>query len=145
MKFFFRIALGGATGHKTFARDLGVLVKAAELNKVTSRSSAFILPNGNRGDRKKARLKHLLETWPLEKISWRSGKNSRLQIATHAGGFEGGIRRCKITTLAHRNFSAKAKGFELRWRRHARRPDHAEADAARRGDCRPLWFRAKSG
>jgi len=33
------------------------------------------------------------------------------------------------------NFSAKAKRFELRWRRHARRPDHAEADAARRGDC----------
>src|SRR4029079_17778023 len=33
---FFRFALGGATGHKAFARDLGVLVKPAELNKVVS-------------------------------------------------------------------------------------------------------------
>jgi len=32
----FRIALGGATGHKTFARDLGVLVKPGEINKVVS-------------------------------------------------------------------------------------------------------------
>ena len=30
----FRIALGGATGHKAFARDLGVLVPPAEFNKV---------------------------------------------------------------------------------------------------------------
>ncbi|HZF01735.1 MAG TPA: NirA family protein [Methylomirabilota bacterium] len=64
---FFRIALGGATGHKTFARDLGVLVKAAELNKVIVALVRIYIANGNRGDRKKARLKHLLETWPLEK------------------------------------------------------------------------------
>ena len=31
---YFRIALGGATGHKAFARDLGVLVPPAEINKV---------------------------------------------------------------------------------------------------------------
>src|SRR5436190_309975 len=30
----FRIALGGATGHKAFARDLGVLVPPADINKV---------------------------------------------------------------------------------------------------------------
>ena len=33
-EIFFRIALGGATGHKAFARDLGVLVQPAEINKV---------------------------------------------------------------------------------------------------------------
>ena len=64
---FFRIALGGATGHKAFARDLGVLVKPAELNKVTVAIVRVYIANGNRTDRKKARLKHLLETWPLEK------------------------------------------------------------------------------
>ena len=63
---FFRIALGGATGHKAFARDLGVLVKPAELNKVVSAIVRVYIANGNRGDRKKARLKHLLETWTLE-------------------------------------------------------------------------------
>lgn len=64
---FFRIALGGATGHKAFARDLGVLVKPAELNKVIAAIVRVYIANGNRGDRKKARLKHLLETWSLEK------------------------------------------------------------------------------
>jgi ferredoxin-nitrite reductase len=66
-EIFFRIALGGATGHKAFARDLGVLVKPAELNKVIVALISVYIANGNRGDRKKARLKHLLETWSLEK------------------------------------------------------------------------------
>ena len=39
---FFRIALGGATGHKAFARDLGVLVEPAELNKVVMRAGAGV-------------------------------------------------------------------------------------------------------
>jgi ferredoxin-nitrite reductase len=64
---FFRLALGGATGHKTFARDLGVLVPPAELNQVIVALVRVYIAHGNRGDRKRARLKHLLETWPLEK------------------------------------------------------------------------------
>jgi ferredoxin-nitrite reductase len=64
---FFRIALGGATGHKAFARDLGVLVRPGELNRVILALVRVYIANGNRGDRKKARLKHLLETWSLEK------------------------------------------------------------------------------
>jgi len=63
---FFRIALGGATGHKAFARDIGVLVKPAELNKVVAAVVRVYIANGNRTDRKKARLKHLLEKWTLE-------------------------------------------------------------------------------
>src|SRR6266404_3735261 len=64
---FFRIALGGATGHQAFARDLGVLVKPSELSKVIATIVRVYIANGNRTDRKKARLKHLLETWSLEK------------------------------------------------------------------------------
>ncbi len=64
---YFRVALGGATGHKAFARDLGVLVKPEEVLKVTVALVRVYIANGNRGDRKKARLKHLLETWSLEK------------------------------------------------------------------------------
>jgi len=63
----FRIALGGATGHKAFARDLGVVVPPAEINKVVAAVVRVYIANGNRGDRKKARLKHLLETWTPEK------------------------------------------------------------------------------
>jgi ferredoxin-nitrite reductase len=63
---FFRIALGGATGHKAFARDLGVLVPPGELNQVVAAIVRVYIANGNRADRKKARLKHLLESWTLD-------------------------------------------------------------------------------
>ncbi|HET6409411.1 MAG TPA: NirA family protein [Chthoniobacteraceae bacterium] len=63
---FFRFALGGATGHKSFARDLGVQVKPSEVNKVIVALVRVFIANGNRTDRKKARLKHLLEKWTLE-------------------------------------------------------------------------------
>ncbi len=63
---FFRLAVGGATGHKAFARDLGVIVRPSDLNKVIAAMVRVYIANGNRGDRKKARLKHLLEQWTLE-------------------------------------------------------------------------------
>jgi len=61
----FRIALGGATGHKAFASDLGVVVPPAEINKVVAAIVRVYIESGCRTNRKKARLKHLLETLPL--------------------------------------------------------------------------------
>lgn len=62
----FRIAVGGATGHKAFARDLGVLVPPGDIVKVVVALIRTYIANGNRGDRKKARLKHLLEKWTFD-------------------------------------------------------------------------------
>jgi ferredoxin-nitrite reductase len=62
----FRIALGGATGHKMFARDLGVVVPPGEINKVIVAILRVYIERGCRTDRKKARLKHLLEKMPLD-------------------------------------------------------------------------------
>ncbi len=62
----FRISLGGATGHKAFARDLGVAVPPPEINKVVTAVLRVYIEHGCRTDRKKARLKHLLEQMPLE-------------------------------------------------------------------------------
>jgi len=64
---YFRLNLGGATGHKAFARDLGVLVRLEELLKVLVAVIRVYVAHGNRSDRKKARLKHLLESWSLDK------------------------------------------------------------------------------
>ncbi|HEY2329891.1 MAG TPA: NirA family protein, partial [Verrucomicrobiae bacterium] len=61
-EIFFRIALGGATGHKSFARDLGVVVPPNEINKVVVAALRVYIEHGCRTNRKKARLKHLLET-----------------------------------------------------------------------------------
>ncbi len=61
----FRVALGGATGHKAFARDAGVLVPPDQVVKVVLALVRVFIAKGNRGDRKKARLKHLLEKMSL--------------------------------------------------------------------------------
>jgi ferredoxin-nitrite reductase len=63
---YFRMKAGGATGHQTFASDMGVLVKPEEAVKVILAATRVYVANGNRGDRKKARLKHLLDKWSLE-------------------------------------------------------------------------------
>ncbi len=60
-EILFRIALGGATGHKAFARDFGVVVPPNEINKVVVAVLRVYIERGCRTDRKKARLKHLLE------------------------------------------------------------------------------------
>ena len=65
-EILFRIALGGATGHKAFARDLGVMVPPNEINKVIVAVLRVYIERGCRTDRKKARLKHLLEKMSLE-------------------------------------------------------------------------------
>jgi ferredoxin-nitrite reductase len=63
---YFRIKLGGATGHKAFASDLGVLVRPEEILKVIVAMIKVYIAHGNRADRKKARLKHLLDQWTLD-------------------------------------------------------------------------------
>lgn len=62
---FFRIAAGGATGHKAFARDMGVLVPPHEIVDVLLAMVRVFIARGNRTDRKKARLKHLLDAMPM--------------------------------------------------------------------------------
>ena len=62
----FRIALGGATGHKSFARDLGVVVPPTEINKVVAAVVRVYIEHGCRTNRKRARLKHLLETMSFD-------------------------------------------------------------------------------
>jgi ferredoxin-nitrite reductase len=79
-EILFRIALGGATGHKAFARDLGVLVKPAELNKVVAAVVRVYIANGDRTNRKKARLKHLLEKWTLEQYLEETEKTLGYQL-----------------------------------------------------------------
>ncbi len=63
---FFRIALGGATGHKAFANDFGIIVSPNEINRVVAAIVRVFIENGCRTNRKKARLKHLLETMSLD-------------------------------------------------------------------------------
>ena len=107
-EILFRIALGGATGHKAFANDLGVLVSPKELNRVITSIVRVFIANGNRGDRKKARLKHLLETWTLDQYLVETEKELgyTLGVRRRAGGDY--VSQPGYSALAHRRLCPKA-------------------------------------
>ena len=64
---WFRLALGGITGHKDFARDTGVIVRPDEATRVADAIVRVYIAHGDRTDRNKARLKYVLDAWGLEK------------------------------------------------------------------------------
>jgi ferredoxin-nitrite reductase len=66
---WFRLALGGITGHKDFARDTGVIVKPEEAALVADGIVRVYIEHGNRTDRTKARLKYVLDTMGLERFA----------------------------------------------------------------------------
>ncbi len=65
---WFRLLLGGITGHKDFARDTGVIVKPAEATAVADAVLRVFIDNGDRTNRAKARLKYVLDAWGFEKF-----------------------------------------------------------------------------
>ena len=65
---WFRLALGGITGHKDFARDTGVIVKPEEATQVADAIVRVYIEHGDRTDRAKARLKYVLDAWGFEKF-----------------------------------------------------------------------------
>ena len=65
---WFRLGLGGITGHKDFARPTGVFVKPADATSVADAIVRVYIDHGDRTDRKKARLKYVLDAWGFEKF-----------------------------------------------------------------------------
>jgi ferredoxin-nitrite reductase len=64
---YFRLELGGITGHGDFARDCGVLLKPEECVPVAAAIIKVFIEHGDRTDRKKARLKYVLDRFGLDK------------------------------------------------------------------------------
>ncbi len=64
---YFRMELGGITGHKDFARDCGVLLKPEECVSAAAAVVKVFIEHGDRTDRKKARMKYVLDRFGLEK------------------------------------------------------------------------------
>ncbi|GLK67103.1 NirA family protein [Hansschlegelia plantiphila] len=60
---WWRLALGGVTGHRDFARDTGVIVPLAQAIKVADAIVRVFIASGDRTDRNKARLKYVLDAW----------------------------------------------------------------------------------
>lgn len=63
-----RVLLGGITGHLDFARDTGCLCTPEQTIDVSVAMLKVFIENGDRTNRKKARLKYLLDDWGFDKF-----------------------------------------------------------------------------
>lgn len=65
---YFQLTLGGITGHEDFARPTGVLLEPSECVNVADAILRVFVRNGDRTDRKRARLKYVLDEWGFDKF-----------------------------------------------------------------------------
>jgi len=65
---YFRLQLGGITGHGDFARDAGWLLRPEQCVPVAAAVLRVFIEHGDRTDRKKARLKYVLERLGAEQF-----------------------------------------------------------------------------
>lgn len=65
---YFRVLLCGITGHRQFASDTGILVPAGQTVALAAAIIRVFNEHGDRTDRKKARLKYLVDKWGVQKF-----------------------------------------------------------------------------
>ena len=65
---YFRVLLCGITGHQQFATDCGILLRPDQTVAVAAAMVRVFSNNGDRTDRKKARLKYLVDKWGVAKF-----------------------------------------------------------------------------
>jgi ferredoxin-nitrite reductase len=65
---YFRVLLCGITGHRQFATDCGLLLRPDQTVAVAAAMIRVFAENGDRTDRKKGRLKYLIDRWGTEKF-----------------------------------------------------------------------------
>ena len=71
---YFRMYLGGITGHGDFARDTGILLKSEECVAAAVAVVRVFIAHGDRTDRKRARFKYLLDEWGMDRFMAEVGK-----------------------------------------------------------------------
>ena len=65
---YFRVLLCGITGHQQFASDTGLLLTPDQVVATAVAMIRVFKDHGDRTDRKKARLKYLVDRWGIEKF-----------------------------------------------------------------------------
>jgi ferredoxin-nitrite reductase len=65
---WFKLCLGGITGHRDFTRETGVIVRPKDACMVADAVVRVFIDHGNRTDRTKARLKYVLDAMGVEKF-----------------------------------------------------------------------------
>jgi ferredoxin-nitrite reductase len=65
---WFRLAIGGITGHRDFARETGIVVRPADTIEVADAIVRAFIDTGDRTNRLKARMKYVIDGMGLDKF-----------------------------------------------------------------------------
>ncbi len=65
---YYRLGLGGITGHRDFARATDVIVPPNEATRVAAAVVRVFIAEGDRTDRTRARLKYVLDRWGVPRF-----------------------------------------------------------------------------
>jgi ferredoxin-nitrite reductase len=65
---WFRLGIGGITGHKDFARETGIIVRPEDATMVADAIVRVFIETGDRTNRLKARMKYVIDGMGLEKF-----------------------------------------------------------------------------
>jgi ferredoxin-nitrite reductase len=65
---YYRLGLGGITGHRDLARDTGVILPPTDATQIADAIVRVFIEHGDRTNRLKARLKYVLDAWGFEKF-----------------------------------------------------------------------------
>jgi ferredoxin-nitrite reductase len=65
---WFRLGVGGITGHRDFAKETGIVVKPEEATMVADAIVRVFIDTGDRTNRLKARLKYVLDSMGVDKF-----------------------------------------------------------------------------
>jgi len=65
---WFRLGVGGITGHKDFAKETGIIVKPEDATMVADAIVRVFIETGDRTNRLKARLKYVLDNMGVDKF-----------------------------------------------------------------------------
>ncbi|HMH97982.1 MAG TPA: NirA family protein [Bradyrhizobium sp.] len=109
---WFRLGIGGITGHRDFAKDTGIIVKPEDATKVADAIVRVFVDTGDRTNRLKARLKYVLDSMGVEKFLIAvEDKLGRKLVRAPAGAI---AVRPKFDRMAHIGIHAQ-KQPELNW------------------------------
>jgi ferredoxin-nitrite reductase len=65
---WFRLGIGGITGHRDFARDTGIIVKPEDATMVADALVRVFIETGDRTNRLKARMKYVIDGMGIDKF-----------------------------------------------------------------------------
>ena len=145
---YFRVQLCGITGHRQFASDCGMLLTPGQTVAVAAAMIRVFNDNGDRTDRKKARLKYLIDRWGVEKFLEETEKRLAFPLMRFP------LAECepraagRSARTSWRSSPTAARPLLYRRRRSGRAAQRG-ADARHRRHCRyitaPARFASPSG